>query len=150
MIFEDTFTVKAPIQKIWGFLLDPQKMASCIPGAEKIDVIDERNYHVVAGAKVSFLSVSFAMKVTVTEMQPPTRLVSVGEGMDQKLKDRVKLTTELNLREVGPQETEVSYKIDMAVFGKLASIGFSVIKGKAKRMAGEFTNTIKTRLEAEA
>lgn len=148
MIFEDSLTVKAPIEKVWAFLLDPQQVAQCIPGTEKIEVIDDTHYHVVAGARVSFLTMSFSMSVTVTEIDAPRRLVSVAEGSDARLKERVKLTAELNLESLGPAETALRYKIDLGVFGKLASIGFSVIKGKAKQMAADFASGIRVKLEA--
>jgi carbon monoxide dehydrogenase subunit G len=122
-------------------------VAACIPGTEKVDVIDDRTYHVVAGARVSFLSVSFALKVVVTEIEEPLRLVSVAEGMDARLKERVKIAAELRLRELDPSETEVSYRIDLTVFGKLASLGLTVIKGKARQMAADFAANIRRTLE---
>lgn len=150
MTFEDTFVVKAPIGKVWAFLRNPSEMARCVPGTEKIDVIDERHYHLIAGAKVSFLTVTFAMKVTITDIQEPRRLAAEAEGIDARIKDRVRLRSEMNLREVGPEETEINYKTDMTIFGKLAAIGFSVIQGKAKQMAAEFTRSIRRKLETPA
>jgi uncharacterized protein len=150
MIFEDRFTVQAPVEKVWAFLRDPQQVGQCIPGTERIEVIDDRHYHVTAGARVSFLSVSFAMNVAVTEIEEPVRLVSVAEGMDSRIKERVKLTSTLILEPKGEAATDVSYSIDLTVFGKLASLGFSVIKGKAKQMATDFATCIRTRLEAAA
>jgi len=148
MTFEDQFSVKAPIDTVWAFLRDPQQVARCIPGAEKIEVVDDTHYHVVAGARVSFLALSFAMNVTVTEMDPPRRLVSTAEGSDARLRERVRLASELRLEAVGAAETTVAYRIDLTVFGKLASIGFSVIKGKARQMADDFAAGIRGRLEA--
>lgn len=150
MIFEDRFTVQASVTEVWAFLRDPQRVAECIPGTERIEVIDDRHYHVVAGARVSLLSVSFAMNVTVTEIEEPSRLVSVAEGMDARIKERVKLSSALTLEPRGPAATEVSYRIELTVFGKLASLGFAVIKGKAKGMADDFAACIRTRLEAAA
>jgi uncharacterized protein len=150
MLFEDRFTVRAPVDRVWAFLRDPQQVAPCIPGTESVDVIDDRHYHVVAGARVSFLSVSFAMKVTVAEIEEPVRLVSLAEGMDARIKERVKLRSTLTLEPRGPEATDVSYSIDLAVFGKLASLGFAVIKGKAGQMAADFAVCIRTRLEAAA
>lgn len=148
MIFEDRFTVQAPIDKVWAFLRDPQRVGQCIPGTERVDVVDDTHYRVVAGARVSFLSVSFAMNVVITEIQEPTRLVSVADGLDSRIKERVKLAAALTLEPQGPGATDVSYRIDLTVFGKLASLGLSVIKGKAKQMATDFATSIRTRLEA--
>jgi uncharacterized protein len=150
MLFEDRFTVRAPVAEVWTFLRDPQQVARCIPGAERIEVIDDRHYHVVAGARVAFLSVSFAMNVTVTEIEEPVRLVSVAEGTDARIKERMKLSSTLTLEPRGAEATDVSYAIDLTLFGKLASLGFGVIKGKAGQMAADFATCIRTRLEADA
>ena len=150
MIFEDRFTVQAPIGAVWAFLRDPHQVGACIPGTERIEVVDDTHYHVVAGARVSFLSVSFAMDVALTEIEEPRRLVSVAEGMDSRIKERVKLSSALTLEPRGPATTDVAYRIDLTVFGKLASLGFTVIKGKARQMATEFATCIQSRLEAAA
>jgi len=42
MIIEGKFTLKAPIQKLWDTLLDPETLRSCIPGAEKIERLDDK------------------------------------------------------------------------------------------------------------
>lgn len=150
MTFEDTFVVKAPVETVWRFLRDPEQVGQCIPGTERVEVVDDRNYRVAASAKVSFLTVSFNMKVTVTEIDEPRRVVSVAEGQDARLNERVKMTTALTLEPDGPTATRVSYKIDMGMFGKMASIGFAVIRGKAKQMAEAFAKEIKARLESAA
>lgn len=148
MIFEDRFTVQAPVATVWAFLRDPEQVGRCIPGTESIEVVDDTHYRVVAGARVGLFSVSFTMNVTVTEVEEPRRLVSIAEGMDARLKERVRLTAALTLEPRDAVATEVSYRIDLTVFGKLATLGFGVIKGKAKQMAGDFATSIRTRLEA--
>lgn len=150
MTFEDTIVVKAPIRKVWALLRNPSEMAQCVPGTEKVDVIDEGHYHVIVGAKVSFLTVTFALKVTLTDIQEPHRLVVEAQGIDARIKERVKLKSEMNLREISPEETEISYKTDLTVFGNLPAIGFSVVQGKAKQMAAEFTQAVRTKLERPA
>jgi uncharacterized protein len=148
--FEEEFTVNAPVNEVWAFLRDPEQVARCIPGAERVEPIDDTHYRVTAGAKVSFLSLSFALNVTLTEIDEPRRFVSVAEGMDARLKERVKLVAALILEPAEAAQTIVRYRIDLTVYGKLASLGLSVIKGKAKQMAADFATAIRTRLEAAA
>ena len=150
MTFEEEFAVNAPVDRVWAFLRDPDQVARCIPGAERVETIDDTHYRVVAGAKVSFLSVSFALNVTLTEIDEPRRLVSVAEGMDARLKERVKLVAELTLEPAGARQTTIRYRIDLTVYGKLAALGLTVIKGKAKQMATDFATGIRTRVEAAA
>jgi carbon monoxide dehydrogenase subunit G len=80
------------------------------------------------------------MNVAVTEVDEPRQLVSVAEGQDSRLKERVKMTTALTLEPEGPTATRVAYRIDMGMYGKLASIG----------MAEVFVRKIKARLGTAA
>jgi carbon monoxide dehydrogenase subunit G len=78
------------------------------------------------------------------------RLVSVGEGLDARIKERVKLRAALTLEPRDTTATEVSYTIDLTVFGKLAALGLGVMKVKAGQMAADFAACIRTRLETAA
>lgn len=148
MIFEDRFTVRAPLERVWAFVRDAEQVAPCVPGVERIEVVDDRRYHVVAGASVSFLTLSFALDVAVTEVDELRRLVSVAQGLDARLRERVKLTSELRLEAASPAETHVGYRIEVDVTGKLASLGLGVVKGKARQMATAFATNVRARLEA--
>lgn len=44
MLMEGKFTSRGPIQKLWEALLDPETLVSCLPGAEKIERVDEKTY----------------------------------------------------------------------------------------------------------
>ena len=44
MQIEETFSVKAPIQKLWDSLLDPEIVGPCIPGCEKVETINNKEY----------------------------------------------------------------------------------------------------------
>lgn len=150
MVFEDRFTVRAPIGRVWAFVRNAEQVARCVPGTERLEVLDDRRYRAVVSASVSFLRLAFTLDVTVTEVDEPRRLVSVAEGIDARLKERGKLTSELRLEPLGPEDTAVNYRIELAVAGKLAAMGLSVITGKARQMATAFANGIRDRLEAAA
>ena len=47
-----TFEVKQPIAQVWEFLSDPRKVATCIPGAQITEALDERRYLGTVNAKV--------------------------------------------------------------------------------------------------
>jgi len=39
---EKTFQVHQPIEKVWSLLSDPAKVASCVPGAQITEKLDEK------------------------------------------------------------------------------------------------------------
>ena len=44
MLIENTFDVSAPIDQVWSYLLNVEKVVPCMPGAELTETIDERNW----------------------------------------------------------------------------------------------------------
>lgn len=65
---EGRFTLKAPIQKAWDTLLERETLRSCIPGAEKIERLNEKTYDCVVKQKVGPISVRFKLKSIVTKL----------------------------------------------------------------------------------
>ncbi|HEX6844668.1 MAG TPA: SRPBCC domain-containing protein, partial [Actinomycetota bacterium] len=41
MLIENEFTVTAPVDELWAYLLDVERIAPCMPGAELTEVVDD-------------------------------------------------------------------------------------------------------------
>ncbi len=148
MLLEGKFVLKAPIQKVWDTLLEPETLLSCIPGAEKIERVDEKTYNCVVKQKVGPISVRFNFKSILTKINPPTHLEMEGEGEDTiaKAAHFVQKST-VDLKELSGGEVEVSYKSDVNIVGKLAMFGDRIMRAKAKKVEEEFTEALQERLK---
>lgn len=146
MLLEGKFTLKAPIQEIWDFLLMPETLAACIPGCEKWETIDEKTFNSVVVAKVGFISVKFKFTTTLTEIDPPRHLKAVGRGEDLGKHGNFSQETVVDLREVSEEEVEVAYKSNVSVVGRLATFGDRIMRVKAKELEKEFTQALKEKL----
>ena len=118
-----------------------------MPGVERIEPIDATHFVVSVNVKVGIVRARFKVNVTVTETRPPYYLKSEGAGDEAGLTSSLRQTTEMELKEVGPNETEIRVRNDTDVFGVLGTFGYTVIKGKADRMWEEFAANLKTRIE---
>ncbi|MGC1438496.1 MAG: SRPBCC domain-containing protein, partial [Terriglobales bacterium] len=49
---EKTFQVPEPVEKVWAFLSDPRKVATCVPGAQITEQVDEKTYKGAIKVKV--------------------------------------------------------------------------------------------------
>src|SRR4030043_577146 len=147
MLMEGKFTLKAPIQKIWDTLLEPETLLSCIPGAEKIERIDEKTYDCVVKQKVGPISVKFQFKSTITKIKSPTHIEVEGEGEDIAKAGHFVQKSVVDLREISPSEVEVSYRTDATIVGKLAMFGDRIRRAKAKKVEEEFTKALQERLK---
>jgi len=148
MIIEGKFSLKAPIQLLWDTLLDPETLRSCIPGAEKIERLDEKTYDCVIKQKVGPISVRFKFKNILSELDPPNHVVMEGEGEDIGKAGRFTQRTNIDLKETEGEEVEISYQCRANLVGKLAMFGDRILMVKAKKLEGEFTSALREKLES--
>ena len=148
MIIEGSFSLKAPIQEVWDFLLKPETLSSCVPGAEKMEIIDEKTYDSVVKQKVGPISVRFKFTTTLTEVNPPTHLKAVGRGADIAKAGNFSQETVVDLKEIAPGEVEVSYKSNVMIVGRLATFGERIMRAKAKKVGDEFIQNLENRLKS--
>jgi carbon monoxide dehydrogenase subunit G len=148
MIIEGKFTLKAPVQLLWDTLLDPETLRSCIPGAEKIDRLDEKTYDCVIKQKVGPISVRFKFINTLSKIEPPNHVEMEGEGEDIGKAGRFTQKTTVDLVEQQGDEVEISYQCNANIVGKLAMFGDRILKTKAKKLEAEFTTALKEKLES--
>ena len=45
MKLEQSFEVRAPLERVWETLIDVERVAPCLPGAEITEVTDDGAYH---------------------------------------------------------------------------------------------------------
>jgi carbon monoxide dehydrogenase subunit G len=150
MLIEGKFTVKAPIKKLWDMLLEPETLKACIPGAEKIEKIDEKTYDAVVKQKVGPIKVKLSFRNVLTKVEPPTHLELEGEGEDMTKLGHIKQKTVVEMKEVGGGSVEVSYKADVNMVGKLAMFGDRIMRAKAKQVEEEFTKALQEKLKGVA
>lgn len=138
MVMEGTFMIMAPIQRVWDALFDVPTMTGWVPGVTAARRIDDRHYEVTVEQRVAFLTARFDAALELQEVQPPHLIGFTLEGKDGRIASSVKVQTTISLREASAGWTEIVYRNDMSVFGRLGSIGFAVIKRKAKEIEEEF------------
>ncbi|MDQ1240582.1 MAG: uncharacterized protein QG577_2768 [Thermodesulfobacteriota bacterium] len=148
MIIEGKFTLRAPIEKLWEMLLEPDTLGSCMPGAQKVERIDEKTYEAVVKQKVGPIKVTLKFKNILTKIEPPTHLELEGEGQDITKLGHFKQKTVVDLRGLDSGEVELSYRADVSIVGKLAMFGDRVMRSKAKDVEKEFTANLQNRLKS--
>ena len=68
MLIENEFTVATPVDELWAFLLDVERIAPCMPGAELTETIDERSWKGKVNVKFGPVALSFVGTVEMTVM----------------------------------------------------------------------------------
>ncbi|MBN1253911.1 MAG: SRPBCC family protein [Deltaproteobacteria bacterium] len=147
MIIEGKFTVKAPIKKLWDTLFDMEALAACLPGAEKIEKIDDTTYDATIKQKVGVVKVKMKGRQVLTKVDAPTHLEMEGEAEDITKLGRLKDKVTMDLKEIGGGEVEISYAVDVSMGGKLAMFGDRILRAKSKEVEKEFTKNLQEKLK---
>ncbi len=144
MHFEGTFTVKAPREKVFEFLLDPKKVAGCLPDLQRLDIKSEDEYTAVVKAGISFIKGEFTMNFKVVEKEPPShaKLLARGSGIGST----VDLETVMDLTE-SSGSTTMKWSAEARVGGRIASVGQRLISGQAEKIIRQLFDCIKSKLE---
>jgi carbon monoxide dehydrogenase subunit G len=146
MLIEGKFTLKAPIQKVWDFLLEPGTLVSCIPGAEKMVAIDDKTWEGIIKQKVGPISVKLQFTQTFAEVEPPKHLKAIGRGSALGGLGTFTQESIVNLTEVAKDEVEVSYKANVSLVGRLSTFGERIMRAKVDSTSAEFTNNLQKKL----
>jgi carbon monoxide dehydrogenase subunit G len=148
MLIEGKFNLKAPIKEVWDFLLEPGTLAACIPGAEKIEAIDDKNYEAIVKQKVGIISVKFKFITTITEIDPPKHVKAVGKGEAMGGMGTFTHEMTVDLTEVSKGEVEVAYKTNISIVGRLATFGERIMRAKSKSVGDELTRNLQQKLKS--
>jgi carbon monoxide dehydrogenase subunit G len=118
-----------PRDLVWETLLDPDVLASVLPGCEKLELVGENEYEGALKIKVGPVQGEFVGKVKLEDLQPPESYTMQVDGRGAP--GFVKATGNLELAPADDQ-TRVSYDGDAQVGGRLASVGQRLVESSAK------------------
>jgi len=137
--------IPAPRESVWSALNDASTLQACIPGCE--EVIDEsptvRRARVMI--KVGPVRARFNGRVTLSEIEPPSRCVMSFEGSGGAA-GMASGRSEVELHET-PDGTRLTYTVKASVGGKLGQIGGRMIDASAKQLADQFFAALGTQLK---
>jgi carbon monoxide dehydrogenase subunit G len=151
MLIENEFTVAAPIDFLWSYLLDVEKIAPCMPGAELTEIVDDKNWKGKLNAKFGPVSMSFAGTVTIESRDDAAhRVVLSAKGMEQKGKGaaNAKVTSWL---EPGPTDgvTTVKMEADITLTGAAAQLSRGLLPEISKKLTQNFADCLQESMAAE-
>ena len=137
MILKDSFEIEAPAEAVWAFLLDIPRVSTCVPGAEGVEEVEPDIFRGKLKTRVGAVKAAFEGQTTIEERIAPKKLSASFKAQDRVLASLVTgtFTARLTPIEAG---TQLDYEIEIAMRGRLAIIGFTVVQQTAKKMATAF------------
>ena len=146
MQFSGSVLIRAPRDKVYAFVTDPDKVGGCGPGVESIEVVDADHFKAKAKVGIGFISMRFAIDLEFAECRPPDYAGLKFHG--QAPGSAVDGSGTMSLRDGDePDTTVMDWSTDVLMAGTVASMGARLIEGTANKMIGQSFDCIRARLE---
>lgn len=147
---EETFQLRAPIDRVWQYLVNPRKVVECLPGAELTEVQDDATYLGRVKIKVGPVTASYNGKVTITTRDDAAHVVSMlGEGRESSGTGSAKMTMTSRLEAIPGGSTQVQFAASIDIVGKIVQFGRGMIESVNKQLFKQFVECVTRTLEAQ-
>jgi len=147
---EDSFTVRAPADKVWAALTDPATIGRCLPGIERIEATGADAYRAAIRVELGPIRTVFNVQVEIRDQAPPRRMTTVTRGEEGTRASVLSADSTVELDERPDGTTAVRYASEVAVVGRLGKFGLGVMRKKAEALGRTFADNFRAWVEQAA
>ena len=152
MEFDNTFEVPLPPGEAWPVLMDIQRIAPCMPGAQLTEVVDKTTYKGNIAVRLGPVALTFAGLVKFEEIDDTNHTARVkAQGTDAKGRGGANAAASFRLEPAGAG-SKVLVHTDLTLSGAVAQYGRGVgmIQATAAQLMKQFADNLKKQLAPPA
>ena len=152
MEFDNTLDVPLPPAEAWKLLLDIKRIATCIPGAELTEVVDDVTYKGKVAVRLGPVALSLVGKAKLEEIDHASHKARVkAQGSDPKGRGATDSVIDFRLEPAGTG-TKVVIHTNVKLAGAIAQYGrgAGMIQSFASQLIVQFGDALKAQLAASS
>ena len=148
MQLENSFTVGAPPERVFAYLLDVNKIVGCVPGAELSEVVDPTTFKGKVKIKVGPITVAYNGTARIVDRDDANRAATLeADGRETTGPGSARAKARMSV-EADPSGSIVKIVTDYSVAGRVAQFGRGVMEDVSRRIVNDMAACIKTNVEA--
>jgi uncharacterized protein len=150
VLIENEFDVAATPDEVYALMLDPERVATCLPGAEVTGKNDDGSYDAQTTVKLGPVKMTYRGTVAITKSDADARTASMlAKGAEARGQGTAQAT--LNMAVVAREGgSHVNVAADLLVTGRVAQMGRGVMQDVARRMIGQMAENMESLLAGGA
>jgi hypothetical protein len=148
MEFDNSFEVPLPPAEAWKVLLDIERIAPCMPGAELTEVVSKNTYKGRIGVRLGPVALTFAGIVKFEDIDDAQHTARVSaQGTDAKGRGGANAASVFRLEPAG-SGSKVLVHTNLTLSGAVAQYGrgVGIIQATATQIMNQFAKSLKDRL----
>ncbi len=137
----DSFRVDTPLDSTWRTLLDVERIAPCMPGAQ-LQEIEGDEYRGVVKVKVGPITAQYKGAARLTNVDEATHHLTIeASGRDTRGNGNASATVLVAMRDDGGG-THVDIETDLNVTGKVAQFGRGIMSDVSAKLLKQFVENL--------
>lgn len=149
VLIENEFTVASDPDVLWQNLLDVERVASCMPGAELTETVDDRTWKGKVKMKFGPVQMAFIGTVTMKERDDEARRVQLhAQGTEQAGKGAANAMVTSWL-ETGASSTTVKVRTDLTITGALVQMSRGLLPEVSRKLTQQFADCLMASMQTE-
>jgi uncharacterized protein len=148
MKLEHSFQVSAPMERVWEALIDVERVAPCLPGAEITEAGEDGTYRGTFSVRLGPTTAAYRGRLAMEEVDAGAHRVAMrASGQDKRGQGSAKATIVSTMREEGGATT-VEVETDFTITGRLARFGRGgMIQDVSNRLLRDFSDCLQKTIE---
>ena len=149
MKLEQSFEVRAPLERVWETLIDVERVAPCLPGAEVTEAGEDGTYRGTFSVRLGPTTAAYRGELKIEELDESAHRVTMrADGQDKRGQGSAKATIVSTMQDAGDL-TQVQVETDFTITGRLARFGRGgMLQDISNRLMKEFADCLQQRIEA--
>ena len=150
MEFDNTLDVPLPPAEAWTLLLDIKRIATCIPGAELTEVVDDATYKGKVAVRIGPVALSLVGQARFEQIDHANHQARVkAQGSDPKGRGSTDSVIDFRIEPAGTG-SKVVIHTNVKLSGAIAQYGrgAGMIQSFASQLIGQFGDALKVQLAA--
>ena len=149
MKLEQSFEVRAPVERVWETLIDIERVAPCLPGAEITEAGEDGTYRGTFSVRLGPTTAAYRGELRMTEVDEGAHRVVMGaSGQDKRGQGSAKASIVSTLRQEDGG-TRVDVETDFTITGRLARFGRGgMLQDLSNRLLKDFADCLQRKIEA--
>jgi carbon monoxide dehydrogenase subunit G len=148
VVLKETFEVRAAVDDVWHFVLDPERVVACMPGATLDEAVDERTFNGSIRVKLGAITTSYKGRVELVQVDDAAHSVRMTAEGRETGGGTAKGSMSSSLRSIDGGRTAVDVESTVEITGRVAQMGRGMIQGVSKELFAQFVASATERLEA--
>jgi carbon monoxide dehydrogenase subunit G len=135
------FSVNAPPHELWTFLRDFEALCTCIPGVERIRLVDPKTAELTVKEKVGVVPLIVNLTARIDSEDPPCRLHATASA------EHLTMAIDIRLQAIG-STTELDTVFNVKGEGPLKPIVDRLFERRATERTAQFADALEKRFGA--